>query len=977
MAQVNIQYTADISQLNSKLDQIIQKQDQLISSSKKAGDEMVNSTKRAASETEKLDLAIGKLSAAIASAFAFSKVVEFTKSLIDAERKMELLQNRLNFLAGGADMGEQMFLRLEATSRRLGLSIEDTAEGMASFGIAAKQAGFSAQKSEKLFIQVATGLRAAGASSLQTQRAFYALQQMMSKGVVAAEELRRQLGESLPGASDLMTKAYNRLHPAANLTNLEFTKLLETGKIISKDILPAFAAVIEETFAPALAGKKDSLDAALNKVNNEILKLKLNIGNADWFKAAANMISTSLFELNAVLSSESLSTLDKIYASLFVGDPAKSQKTVGAFDMIQKAVGEYNREVTQAITTNKVFGDALEKHSEKYKGLTESERDLYKKKTDDEIEANKEIIKSSKELLKENDKLIEAKKKEFEESIKIAIQGKSTWEAARIEIQMLKDLSEEIKNITDKRTSEEKQAETAASNAISRNQFLEASLIEFYNLDEELRKKSQDDKEAADKAEQERLENEVARAKIRLHNAKEGSAEQTAADVNLAKKRTELDVFMEKSRDKKDLAEVEGAKAVEKALADGRVRDLANLVAAENAKLALVVKGTEEELRIRQKIIFLQAKIASEGANLSAAQINALMEKAFDEIEELEAKFNDSTFKQYQVAVKSGEKFASDLRKTFREQLYGSISDPTELEIEKTIDYYNDLIAEAEKNGQSIVELEQAKYDKINQIRKDSGDKGESEDERRLRKLARNIQQAVNTIGGFYEDLLSQDLQRNDIALKSLEKRFDKGLISEQEYESQKEILLKRQFETEKSMQLARAVMSGANSILSILGGPLAPLAPVLIPIVAGITASQIAIIQSQVPGFKDGVIDLKGPGTETSDSIVARLSKGESVMTASETRKHKDVLEAIRNDRLPSLIAEKYIIPAYKDSMDKPRKATFEATSMELAFQTAELVQAVKSNKVINLSDKSVNRLASAMNKNAAMDKKMRRRGL
>jgi hypothetical protein len=171
--------------------------------------------------------------------------------------------------------------------------------------------------------------------------------------------------------------------------------------------------------------------------------------------------------------------------------------------------------------------------------------------------------------------------------------------------------------------------------------------------------------------------------------------------------------------------------------------------------------------------------------------------------------------------------------------------------------------------------------------------------------------------------------------------------------------------------------MSGANSILSILGGPLAPLAPVLIPIVAGITASQIAIIQSQVPGFKDGVIDLKGPGTETSDSIVARLSKGESVMTASETRKHKDVLQAIRNDRLPSLIAEKYIIPAYKDSMDKPRKATSEATSMELAFQTAELVQAVKSNKVINLSDKSVNRLASAMNKNAAMDKKIRRRGL
>lgn len=49
--------------------------------------------------------------------------------------------------------------------------------------------------------------------------------------------------------------------------------------------------------------------------------------------------------------------------------------------------------------------------------------------------------------------------------------------------------------------------------------------------------------------------------------------------------------------------------------------------------------------------------------------------------------------------------------------------------------------------------------------------------------------------------------------------------------------------------------------------------------------------------GYKDGVIDLHGPGTETSDSINAKLSKGESVMTAKETRDHKKGLLAIRND--------------------------------------------------------------------------------
>src|SRR5207237_1044886 len=37
--------------------------------------------------------------------------------------------------------------------------------------------------------------------------------------------------------------------------------------------------------------------------------------------------------------------------------------------------------------------------------------------------------------------------------------------------------------------------------------------------------------------------------------------------------------------------------------------------------------------------------------------------------------------------------------------------------------------------------------------------------------------------------------------------------------------------------------------------------------------------------------VDIKGPGTETSDSIPARLSRGESVMTAKATRMFKPML--------------------------------------------------------------------------------------
>lgn len=63
--------------------------------------------------------------------------------------------------------------------------------------------------------------------------------------------------------------------------------------------------------------------------------------------------------------------------------------------------------------------------------------------------------------------------------------------------------------------------------------------------------------------------------------------------------------------------------------------------------------------------------------------------------------------------------------------------------------------------------------------------------------------------------------------------------------------------------------------------------------------ASQLAIINRAPTNFAKGVIDLKGPGTETSDSIPANLSKGESVMTAWETRNAGNVLKEIRAKKL------------------------------------------------------------------------------
>lgn len=60
---------------------------------------------------------------------------------------------------------------------------------------------------------------------------------------------------------------------------------------------------------------------------------------------------------------------------------------------------------------------------------------------------------------------------------------------------------------------------------------------------------------------------------------------------------------------------------------------------------------------------------------------------------------------------------------------------------------------------------------------------------------------------------------------------------------------------------------------------------PVFGLMAAGTAAATGLANVAKINGFKDGVLSISGPGNGTSDSILARLSAGESVMTARETQ--------------------------------------------------------------------------------------------
>lgn len=115
--------------------------------------------------------------------------------------------------------------------------------------------------------------------------------------------------------------------------------------------------------------------------------------------------------------------------------------------------------------------------------------------------------------------------------------------------------------------------------------------------------------------------------------------------------------------------------------------------------------------------------------------------------------------------------------------------------------------------------------------------------------------------------------------------------------------LRREAFEADKRAKRSQAVINGAAGIVNAFATLPYPAAIVASLLIAATTASQIAIINAEQPRFAKGVIDLKGPGSKTSDSVNAKLSRGESVMTADETDSSMGILKDIRagklNDRL------------------------------------------------------------------------------
>lgn len=233
---------------------------------KRADDSVSQSQRRIGVELAKVDKAFSGIARAATAAFAAIGGALAVRGIARANMEMQRIHNTLLVATGSSEdaAASMAFVRQEAD--RLGLGLAASASQFAKLSAAAKGTALEGQASRDIFTAVSEAMTVLGGSAEQTEGALTAIEQMISKGKVSAEELRGQLGERLPGAFQTAAKAMG-------VTTAELDKMLSNGAVTADVMLPRLAAELHKTFGPGAQRAAGSLQGAINRLDNAFFEL--------------------------------------------------------------------------------------------------------------------------------------------------------------------------------------------------------------------------------------------------------------------------------------------------------------------------------------------------------------------------------------------------------------------------------------------------------------------------------------------------------------------------------------------------------------------------------------------------------------------------------------------------------------------------------------------------------------------------------
>lgn len=220
--------------------------------------------------------------------------VSIGRNIMRTALDMQSFRVAMDSVSESAELGAENFEYVRREAYRLGLDLRGAARGFSQI-LAAGQGQYTLEDMRDIFTSVSEAATAMHLSQEDVNGTILAIQQMMSKGKVQAQELRLQLGNRLSPAFRLFAEAMG-------VSTAQLDKMMEQGQVISKDVLPKFAARLKAFAANGLDNALNSWVTAMNRMRvafsdmaDELVnRTGLADGLKDFFDSIEQLISQNM-----------------------------------------------------------------------------------------------------------------------------------------------------------------------------------------------------------------------------------------------------------------------------------------------------------------------------------------------------------------------------------------------------------------------------------------------------------------------------------------------------------------------------------------------------------------------------------------------------------------------------------------------------------------------------------------------------------
>lgn len=594
------------------------------------------------------------------------------RAAVDTTVKFDRMNAVLKTVTGSHEEAGNEMQFVREISERLGLELISTADAYGKLVASAKGTVLEGEQTRRIFESVANAASRLSLSSDQMAGALLAIQQMISKGNVQAEELRGQLGERLPGAFQIAARAMG-------MTTSELNKMLVEGKVLAEDMLPKFADELNRTFGGG--GRVDGAQASINRLSNAWEEFKKTFTNTDFVVGTINTLTDAI---NAIKRSYEeagqpiydLSQQTRIPRALRPPEPQRPTPRRIPQQLVDDAIRGNQQFDPFREPTGGVFTFGRQIAGFRARPLDEAAKKQIEKDLKAEAEATEQLTRSKIELLKAQQQYDEALRLEAELR---GLSGEQAEQYIKTELEIIR-VRESRASERSGRSAEAAERRLRQQELADRRQILEAELSQEQDINT--------------RAEQMMTDSYRRRqVSIQAFYAQLAEIRQRDIDAQIATREAELQLTSNRGEQARILAEINNLTRERESIGPKVAQDQADAEKEladqlEQVRLRLAeLTGTDAErrqaqadqLRARYKELIEALKIEGDTAGIELVEklINAEAARdKFDELSEfgkqaarnIQSAFADFLFDPFDEGLEGmAEGFANTLRRMIAE----------------------------------------------------------------------------------------------------------------------------------------------------------------------------------------------------------------------------------------------------------------------------------------------------------------------